>query len=173
MAARDDKYRKFVVGQACLCQPCATPPEFHHMTRAPTYAPGEQKPKEVRGARGKGQTAADYYGLPLCPRHHGQRHRLTGYFDGWTRHELRYWEEAEHARLRTKYEGRTPDAAPAAQRTLDRFLGKTALDLDADARRFIADHSLGEQAALDLRRLIERAKKQGRAEAHAAGRRPR
>jgi len=166
MSTRDDEYRKFVVGQPCLCQPCATPPEFHHMTHAPAYAPGEQRPKQARGVRGKGQKAADYYGLALCPRHHGQRHRLSGYFEGWTRTELRNWETAEHARLRRLYEGHAPD------RTMVRFMKPTS-ELDADVKRFIETHELSPQAAHDLRCFIERARKMGRAEERAAGRRPR
>lgn len=167
MAARDDEYRRFVTAQPCICQPCATPPEFHHMTHAPVYAPGERKPKQRGGARGKGQTAADYYGLALCPRHRGQRHSLKGYFDGWTGEELRNWERAEHARLRRLYEGQAP------ARSADPAVRPIATNLDVDVANFIQDNDLDPSVAHDLRALIRRAKQQGREEERASGRRPR
>lgn len=165
MGARDERYRGFVRGEPCLCQPCATPPEFHHMTHAPVYAPGERRPKHLRGARGKGQTAADYYGLPLCPRHHGQRHRLTGYFSDWTREELRSWERTEHVRLRSKYDG------GAGEPTMQRFM-KRVTQLDVDVSAFIKNSDLSPQLAHELKLLIDRAKKQGRDEERHSGRRP-
>ncbi|HEX9640592.1 MAG TPA: hypothetical protein VGB13_04690 [Candidatus Krumholzibacteria bacterium] len=125
MSERDPKYRKFVVKQKCLCQPCASKPEFHHMTGAPNYAPGEQKPKQRVGLRGQSQKAADYYGLPLCPHHHGQRHRLKGFFEGWGRLGLRAWEARHVEHLRAQYEKRT-----AAKRVTTRYVGAPKPSLD-------------------------------------------
>jgi len=95
------------------------------MTGAPNYAPGEQKPKQRVGLRGQSQKAADYYGLPLCPHHHGQRHRLKGFFEGWGRLGLRAWEARHVEHLRAQYEKRT-----AAKRVTTRYVGAPKPSLD-------------------------------------------
>lgn len=158
MSATDPKYRKFVTQQPCICQPCASKPEFHHMTGAPNYAPGEQKPKQRVGLRGQAQKAADYYGLPLCPHHHGQRHRLKGYFDGWDRADLRNFETNQVEALRAKYERRKSVKIPHTQ-TVVRLSA-----VEVGVRDFVRDNELSPQQRLDLKALVALARKEGRAE---------
>ena len=160
MSERDPKYRKFVTSQPCVCQPCASKPEFHHMTGAPNYAPGERKPKQRVGIRGQSQKAADYYGLPLCPHHHGQRHRLKGYFDRWMRFDLRNWEMAEVESLRAKYERRKSRLIPHTGTVT--VVRRSPAEVAADD--FIRDNALSGQQIFDLRRLIALSRDEGRKE---------
>lgn len=164
MAAKDAKYRKFIQAELCACQPCASRPEFHHMTHAPTYAPGELRPKQKLGIRGKGQKPADFYGLPLCPRHHGQRHSLSGFFEGWKGSDVRNWELDQVRRLRAKYEKRTTTRSVSP--------GIRLRESDALFKDFVRDNDLSGQQMFDLKALVEQARREGREEERPAGRRP-
>ena len=114
-------YRAWLLRQPCACAPCVAPVEIHHHTSAPTFAPGEKPPKVIDAKRGKGQRSSDFYGLPLCPRHHtGELHRLKGYFAGWSGEQIRAWQDEQVERLRALYEAwveQHPEPAmPSAQR---------------------------------------------------------
>lgn len=112
----DAAYLAWVRTQACAAQPCATTPcEANHSTVAPTFAPGERQSKQLPGRRGKGQKSADYYAFPLCSRHHGQFHRLVGFFDGWSGEELERWQNEQSATYRERYEARREVAAACAK----------------------------------------------------------
>ena len=41
---------------------------------------------------GMGLKTADERAMPLCQKHHQERHALTGYFKGWKKDLLRDWE---------------------------------------------------------------------------------
>lgn len=161
----DPRYLVWVRKQKCVCQPCASKPDPHHSTVAPTYAPGERLPKQRSGLRGKAQKSADYYAFPLCPRHHGQFHKLTGYFDGWEKVDLRNWQENMSAEARARYERR-----PKPARQDVRWGRDLKTSLAQAVAEFARELDLSDQKEFDLKRLVERARREGREEERQAGR---
>ena len=159
----DPKYLRWVKRQRCVCQPCASKPEAHHSTAAPAHAPNERAPK-LTGRRGKSQKSADYYAFPLCLRHHGQFHRLTGYFDGWDKAKLRDWQTNMSARSRARYDRVRP---PKQVRTT--WAAPMHRPSDVLAADFIRNNDLEPQLAHDLRALVAEARREGQIE----GRSPR
>jgi hypothetical protein len=99
------EYKSWLLKQPCACSPCVAAVVVHHHTGAPTYAPGARPEKAAGGKRGKGQRASDYYGIPLCNRHHGQLHALSVYFKGWSGPKLKAWQDGQVERLRSLYDG--------------------------------------------------------------------
>jgi hypothetical protein len=93
------EYRAWLLKQPCACAPCVAAVVVHHHTSAPTHAPGEAAPKDLSAKRGKSQRASDYYGIPLCHRHHGV--------------ELRAWQD-QHVRRLHSLHGFLDELAPGA-----------------------------------------------------------
>jgi hypothetical protein len=58
-----------------------------------------------QGRKGLGTRNHDHSGKPLCAGHHTQRHSLSGFFKGFTKPDIREWEEAQAQRLRGEYLG--------------------------------------------------------------------
>ena len=153
----DAPYLAWVRTQPCAAQPCAaTPCEANHSTVAPTYAPGERQPKQLPGRRGKGQKSADYYAFPLCSRHHGQFHRIVGYFEGWTGAELERWQNAQSALYRELYEATGEDPVHVAQKAA----AKAKPTLRQEAEGFGQHYPMiGAQGVHDLERLLRKVAK--------------
>lgn len=103
MADDDVAYRSFLLTLPCRCQPCVGPVVVHHNTFGEVHV-GARPAKAIGGKRGKGQRASDLEGMPLCHRHHGQLHSLSGCFSGWTRAQLREWQNLQVTELRARYE---------------------------------------------------------------------
>lgn len=65
--------------------------------RLPCCAPGAPRSCEGQveadhaGTRGLGQKCSDRQTIPLCSRHHRDRHGLTGPFRGWSAAYMRGW----------------------------------------------------------------------------------
>jgi hypothetical protein len=170
--AGDPKYLAWVRKQPCACQPCAARDiEANHSTVAPTYAPGERTPKQLPGRRGKGQKSADYYAFPLCSRHHGQFHRLTGAFAGWSGDELERWQNEQSAAYRALYEEETTGrggspATVAAVDTPGSSAGRRGdrsglVALIQEVRETCAHYGLSRQVELDFTRIVRRAAGEG------------
>lgn len=64
-------------------QPCAAP-------GAPEGCEGVIEADHV-GRRGVGQKCSDRETIPLCSRHHAERHALAGPFRGFDRERMRDW----------------------------------------------------------------------------------
>lgn len=156
----DPKYLRWVKKQRCVCQPCASKCEPHHSTVAPVNAPGERM--KTSGRRGKSQKSADYYAFPLCPRHHGQFHRLAGFFDGWSKIDLRTWQTRMSAEARARYE-----RAPMPKQVLAVWAAPMRRPSDVLAQDFIRDNELSPQLAYDLQEMLAAARREGAETARA------
>jgi hypothetical protein len=76
MAGEDARYLEWV--RTLPCCRCARPPRSHpHHKTVPGIA----------------RKAHDHDAMPLCPLCHHDFHALCGPFKGWTRDQLRLWQE--------------------------------------------------------------------------------
>lgn len=66
--------------------------EAHHITNGLTCMPGERPPKALRGKRGKGQKAHDYYAIPMCLSCHRKLHDRSGPFREMSKQRLDAWQ---------------------------------------------------------------------------------
>lgn len=55
------------------------------------------------GRRGLGQRASDESAMPLCPACHMGLHDNNGPFKGWTREQLRAWQDEQCTQHRARY----------------------------------------------------------------------
>jgi len=112
-------YKQFLLRFECRVQPCVAFVVVHHHTKAPTYPPWARPPKAIDGPRGKSQRASDWYGLPLCARHHDQLHdpAKKGHFFGWTGEQIIAWQDEQVEAMHALFEeeiARNP-SSPLAQ----------------------------------------------------------
>jgi hypothetical protein len=149
----DPKYLAFLRAAPCAVQPCVARSEAHHSTNAP--AP--QHEKSIPGVkRGKSQRADDAHAFALCAKHHSEFHDARGHFEGWDRSERADWQDKQVSRYRARYEAtltgevESPTVAKAPRPTIRQI-----------AQQFCADHSLGNQTAFDLQRLLEQLEREG------------
>jgi hypothetical protein len=54
------------------------------------------------GYRGVGEKSSDHETIPLCTRHHRERHLKAGYFLGFTKTEMREWREDAIVRVQSQ-----------------------------------------------------------------------
>lgn len=104
------EYKSFLLRQPCACQPCTAKPVVHHSTVGETFAPGQKPPKAIGGKRGQRQKASDWYGIPLCPHHHGEFHGNKGHFSGWTNESLGAWQRSLCCTYQETYLAERPPA---------------------------------------------------------------
>ena len=79
MAGEDKGYLELVRRMYCCVEGCrATPCEAHH-------------PRV--GVVGLAQRGHDRTAIPLCTRHHGELHSLSGNFKSWDGVSLREWQQ--------------------------------------------------------------------------------
>jgi hypothetical protein len=99
--ASDAKRLAWVRRQPCAV--CATPGpnHAHHSTSGQSGADG---PKALGGRRGKGQKASDTETIALCIKHHANLHDLRGFFSGYTKNELRDWQDTQVRLHQARYE---------------------------------------------------------------------
>ncbi len=57
------------------------------------------------GRKGMGTKRDDSEAYCLCATHHSQRHSLSGPFKGWTKRDVRSYEEAQSQHYRRQYLG--------------------------------------------------------------------
>lgn len=95
MANEDKPYTDWLHGQRCCLHGhgCAGAIEVHHRTGA-----------------GLALRAHDHEGIPLCKKHHHERHSLTGYFKNMVKAERKLWESHQIEVHRSLYTGE--DATP-------------------------------------------------------------
>lgn len=74
---------------------------------------GPTDPDHKRQGVGAGKRASDRDAWPVCRRHHGDRHALTGVFKGWTREQMREFIDARIAEANAAYEIHLKQAVPA------------------------------------------------------------
>lgn len=86
MANEDDAYRAWVTRQPCAMCGKAPPSQCHHRTGA-----------------GLALRAHDHQSMPLCPLCHHDLHALSGRFKGWSRGQLRLWQEDKVNETRARY----------------------------------------------------------------------
>jgi hypothetical protein len=158
--AGDPSYLQYLRNRPCACQPCAAATEAHHSTVAPTHAPGARpEGKQLGGKRGRGQRSHDAWAFPLCARHHGQLHRLTGYFAGWSGEELERWQNEQSAAYRAEYDaGVSPAAEPAVKSAgLAPVPGsQDIVDLEVAGDRFLESYpAIGHSGRLDFVRVLK------------------
>lgn len=91
--ATDDPARLSWTRRQLCCAPvlCNDAAEAHH-------------PRQH--AAGLASRAPDDTAIPLCRRHHGELHGLSGVFRDWDRARLQAWERERVAEHRAMYEGR-------------------------------------------------------------------
>jgi hypothetical protein len=107
MAGDRADYRSFLLRLACRCAPCVAPVVVHHNTFGAVHASDRPlPPKALGGKRGKGQRASDWFGMPLCPRHHDQLHNPAkrGHFFGWSGEQIVAWQDEQVAAMHGLYE---------------------------------------------------------------------
>jgi len=102
-------YRSFVLSDRCPCQPCVTPPQFHHAQHGETFVPWARPPKALPGRRGKSQRASDWYGIAMCWSHHSELHDIKGFFRGYTKEKARIWMDERIADTQQRYADQYPD----------------------------------------------------------------
>jgi hypothetical protein len=88
-------YKAWLLKQPCAVnaiEPCIAAVIVHHHTEGETHAPGARPAKALGGKRGKSQRASDYFGIPLCHRHHGQFHDAKGFCKDWDKEDRRAWQ---------------------------------------------------------------------------------
>ena len=98
MAGEDKRYIRWLHGRACACHPCAAAPRFIQAHHPRGGAPS--------GRPGMSQRSPDRDAFAICDKHHAQitDFPTSGYFDGWTKEELRKWEGEQSHQYRTAYE---------------------------------------------------------------------
>jgi hypothetical protein len=100
-------YRAWLLKQPCAVnaiEPCVLSVVVHHHTEGETHAPGARPEKALGGKRGKSQKASDYYGIPLCHRHHGQFHDAKGFCKDWDKENRSAWQTDQVLIHRLGYE---------------------------------------------------------------------
>lgn len=90
--ASDEKRLQWVRRQPCAVCGCPGPNHAHHSTNGKA---GAGNPKALGGRRGRGQRADDTEAISLCLKHHKNLHELTGFFSGYTKNELRDWQDTQ------------------------------------------------------------------------------
>lgn len=60
-------------------------------------------PHHCKYFTGGSRRSHDHMAIPICPTHHEERHRLSGFFKGWTKKMWREWEQAAVSTYRTMY----------------------------------------------------------------------
>lgn len=94
MAGEDANYTAWLHGQRCCINvSCAGPIEVHHRTGA-----------------GLALRAHDHEGMPLCKKHHRERHGSKGHFAKMGKAERKMWEAHQIEVHRALYTG--ADATP-------------------------------------------------------------
>lgn len=111
-AIRDEAYKAWVRMLVCCARwnprlipvVLGPPPNFktHWGTpgmppRRETLCSGRIDPHHAGGDRGLGQKASDDTCIPLCRAHHQDIEDVTGVFKGWTKLQLRGWQDAQIA----------------------------------------------------------------------------
>ena len=97
MAGEDREYCAWIRTQNCLMEghgECSYEMHAHH----------------PQGGKGLGTRNHDHRTVPLCSRHHTERHSLSGPFNGWDKPKIRSWESTAAESLRRVYLGLGPDA---------------------------------------------------------------
>jgi hypothetical protein len=152
----DRQYLAFLRSHcACAAQPCTARAEAHHHTEAPA----EQHDKSVPGRRGKSQKADDAFAFPLCPKHHGEFHRASGYFEGWDHAQRRAWQDEQVRIHREAFEAIDDSTNVAAPRVA--MSPRATLLQEAEGFRNLYP-SIGPQGQHDLVRLLEKVQKEAR-----------
>ena len=102
MADEDPKHIAMIrKNPCCVClSPAPSHPHHHTMGLSDPCPCGERHAAKVAQPRGKGARAHDHDAMPLCWKHHRQLHDLTGHFAGWTKAELRAWQDARAREFR-------------------------------------------------------------------------
>lgn len=103
MADDMPEYKAFLLRQPCCVEPCIAPVQVHHAQHGETHGPDAAPAKALGGKRGKGQRASDWWGLPLCFKHHRQLHDGAGPFREMSPTERRAWQDKHIARYRARY----------------------------------------------------------------------
>ena len=109
MSGEDPDYVNWIRRQPCCCQPCVAQSEAHHSTFGSTQ-PFDENPSALQRGRGKGQKAHDSWCMPLCLRHHGQIHGLSGFFRDFDAAMLREWQTERVREHRAMYQANVLDA---------------------------------------------------------------
>jgi hypothetical protein len=87
----DSRYRAWVQRQPCCAPGCTQP------------APSQAHHHNLMGA-GVARKAHDRYAMPLCVEHHVfGLHALAGPFKGWTRAQLKLWQDEQCVRFQAIY----------------------------------------------------------------------
>lgn len=92
MAGEDPKYLAWIREQPCLNlghSPCCGAMHAHH----------------PQGGKGMGTRNHDHRAVPLCTRHHSERHSLSGAWKGFDKRRIRDCEGAAAQALRRQYLG--------------------------------------------------------------------
>ena len=92
MANEEPEYLKFVRSQPCAMAgngPCSGEMHAHH----------------PQGGKGMGTRNHDSRAIPLCAKHHTERHSLSGAFKAYDKRRVREFEAQASERLRRQYLG--------------------------------------------------------------------
>lgn len=99
--ASDERRLAWVRRQPCAVCACPGPNHAHHSTSGQSGVDG---PKAIGGRRGKGQKASDTETIALCIKDHANLHALRGFFSGFTKNELREWQDTQVRIHQERYE---------------------------------------------------------------------
>lgn len=87
----DKPYREWIATLPCRAPGCTSKPPSHPHHHSLT------------GLRGTSQKPPDSYCMTLCFRSHRELHSLSGPFKGWTREQLKQWQDDRVAECRAAW----------------------------------------------------------------------
>ncbi len=90
-AGNDPAYRRFITGFDCCAPQCEA------------KAPSHPHHHSLTGERGTAQKPHDSYCMPLCFVSHRDLHSLSGPFKGWSKAQLKDWQDERVAHFRSLY----------------------------------------------------------------------